>query len=80
MTVYNRFKILLAEKETREKRRIPYKEIQDQTGIASSSLSAWATNTVNRYDRSTINKLCTFFNCSAGDLIVYEPTQDQAIK
>lgn len=70
--VHNRFKILLAEKEIKEDRRISYDEIRENTGIAGSTLSAWATNTVKRYDADTISSLCDFFNCGVGDLIVYE--------
>jgi putative transcriptional regulator len=75
MTVHNRFKILLAEKELREGRRISYKEIQEETGIAASSLSAWATNSINRYDRKTIDKLCAYFGCAVGDLLEYQPSE-----
>jgi putative transcriptional regulator len=71
--VYNRFKILLAQKETKENRRISYDEIRQATGIAASSLSAWATNSIDRYDRATIDKLCTYFGCTVGELIVHEP-------
>ena len=69
--VYNRFKILLAEKETKESRKISYKEIRENTGIAGSTISAWATNTVKRYDADTIAALCDLFNCGVGDLIIY---------
>jgi putative transcriptional regulator len=72
MTVHNRFKILLAEKATREMRKISYKEIQQATGVAASSLSAWSTNTVELYDRATIDKLCAYFGCQVGELIVRE--------
>jgi putative transcriptional regulator len=70
--VFNRFKILLAEKQTAENRKIPYEEITDITGIAGSTLSAWATNTVKRYDAETISALCDFLNCDVKDLIIYE--------
>jgi putative transcriptional regulator len=70
--VYNRFKILLAEKEIQEGRKILYDEINQATGIAASTLSAWATNNVKRYDKATIADLCDFLNCDVGDLIVYE--------
>ena len=70
--VYNRFKILLAEKEIAEGRKIPYDEIKEVTGIASSTLSAWATNSVRRYDADTIAALCDFLQCELGNLLVYE--------
>lgn len=70
--VYNRFKILLAEKLTRENEKISYEEIKEKTGIATSTLSAWATNRVSRYDSDTIAALCDFLDCEVGELIVYE--------
>ena len=75
--VYNRFKILLSEKEAREGKRVSYADIQKSTGIAASTLSAWATNDISRYDRETIEKLCKFFSCKVGELIVYEPSPQQ---
>jgi putative transcriptional regulator len=70
--VYNRLKILLAEKEIKENRRISYDEIKEQTGIAASSISAWATNDIKRYDAKMIEAFCLFFDCEVEDLIVFE--------
>lgn len=70
--VYNRFKILLAEKEIKENRRIPYDEIKEKTGIATSSISAWATNDIKRYDAKMIAAFCEYFDCKVVDLIVYK--------
>lgn len=72
MKVINRFKVLLAEKEAREERRISYREIQSSTGIATSTLSSWATNRVTKYERQTILAFCLFFVCKPGDLITLE--------
>jgi putative transcriptional regulator len=71
--VYNQFKILLAQKEIKESRRIPYDEIKIKTGMAMSTISAWSTNRIKRYDADTIASLCDYFGCSVGDLIVYDP-------
>ena len=70
--IYNKFKLLLSQKEIDENKRISYKEIKETTGITISSLSAWATNKVQRFDADTIAALCEYFGCSVGDLIVYE--------
>jgi putative transcriptional regulator len=75
--VYNRFKILLAEKEIKENRRIPYDEIKEKTGIAASSISAWATNNITRFDADTIAEWCQFFDCGVGDLIVYQGNSNE---
>ena len=72
--VYNRFRILLVEKERKEHgRKITYEEITTATGIAASTLSHWARNKIANYNRDTIARLCEFFGCEIGDLLVYEP-------
>jgi len=70
MAVLNRYKLLLAEKELREGRKISYEEIRRETGIATSTLSAWATNSVRGYRVETIDVLCQYFSCEVKDLIV----------
>jgi putative transcriptional regulator len=70
--ISNRFRILLAEKATREQRNIALKEVGRSTGIAWSTLNAWANNQVTRYDAPVIKALCEYFTCQVGDLIIYE--------
>lgn len=70
--VYNRFRVLLAEKAEKEQRNIPLKEVERQTGIAWTTLQSWANNKVTRFDVPVIIGLCDFLNCNVGDLILYE--------
>jgi len=70
--ISNRFRILLAQKATREQRNIALKEVGRETGIAWSTLNAWANNQVTRYDAPVIKALCEYFSCPVGDLIIYE--------
>jgi len=70
--ISNRFRILLAQKATREKRNIALKEVGRETGIAWSTLNAWANNQVTRYDATVIKALCEYFSCQVGDLIIFE--------
>ena len=70
--ITNRFRILVAEKATREKHSIAINDVQRETGIAWSTLNAWANNQVTRYDAPVIRALCDYFACEVGDLIVYE--------
>jgi putative transcriptional regulator len=71
--IRNRFRILIAEKEHRDGRSIPYTEIQQATGIATSTLSAWASQRVVRYDADTLAALCAYLECTPGDLLEYLP-------
>jgi len=68
--VITRFAFLLSEKERKEGKKISYQDISEATGIATSTLSKWATNKVSKYDAETIEKLCHFLNCLPGELIV----------
>ena len=70
--ITNRFRILLAEKETREQRRISLKEVQRQTGIAWGTLQSWANNKVTRFDTPVVVALCEYFECDLEDLLRLE--------
>lgn len=77
--VRNRFKILLAEKEHEAGRRITYEEIENETGVAASTLSSYATNSVTRYDAKTVASLCDYFGVSIGELLEYPLSEGQEI-
>lgn len=78
-TIKNRFKIKLAEKETREERRYTYLAIQAETGIATSTLTDWAKNRTRYYSADTLAALCDFFDCQPGDLLEYaSPDADKS--
>ena len=74
--VYCRIKELIAEKERDEKRDISYRVISAETGISTATivkLASW--DGIKRIDASTIEALCNFFNCTVGDLLVYDKTR-----
>lgn len=70
--ISNRFRILLAEKATRERHGIAINDVQRDTGIAWSTLNSWANNQVTRYDAPVIQALCDYFQCQVGELLVYD--------
>ena len=70
--VTNQFRILLAQKATKLQKNIALMDVQRETGIAWSTLNAWANNQVTRYDAPVIKALCEYFDCQVGDLLVYE--------
>lgn len=70
--IVNQFRILLAQKATLEQRNISIKEVSRDTGIAWSTLNAWANNLVTRYDAPVIDALCAYFDCQVGDLLIRE--------
>jgi putative transcriptional regulator len=70
--IVNRFRILLAQKATTAQQNIALMDVQRGTGIAWSTLNAWANNQVTRYDAPVIQALCDYLECQVGDLIVLE--------
>lgn len=72
MPIYNRLKILIAQKEFKEGRKLTYRTISKETGISTSTLTAFVTQQINRYDSDTLEKLCRYFDCQPGDVLVYE--------
>jgi putative transcriptional regulator len=70
--IINHFRILLAQKATKLQKNIALLDVQRETGIAWSTLNAWANNQVTRYDAPVIQALCEYFNCQVGDLLVFE--------
>jgi len=70
--IVNHFRILLAQKATKQQQNIALMDVQRETGIAWSTLNSWANNQVSRYDAPVIKALCEYFDCPVGDLLVYE--------
>ena len=71
MTIQNRLKVLLAEKELRENRKLTYRTVAKETGLAIGTLTAYMTQNVNRFDKSTLEVLCEYLSCDVGDLLKY---------
>lgn len=71
MAIYNRVKILIAEKELAEGRRLTYRTIAKETGISTGALTAYINQRVNRFDASTIEAFCRFFACQPGDILIF---------
>ena len=66
-----RLRELLAEKGRREQRKITYDDVLARTGISKTTLTRLANDREERVAMSTINRLCTYFNCQPGDLFVH---------
>jgi putative transcriptional regulator len=62
---------LLAEKELRENRKLTYRLVAKETGLAIDTLTAYMTQRVNRFDKSTLETLCKYLSCDVGDLLKY---------
>ena len=71
--IRNRFKILLAQKESRDGRNYSYDDIYQATGISPTTITSYAKGRVARFDEVTLIKLCDFLECDLGDLLIYPP-------
>jgi putative transcriptional regulator len=70
MAIYNKLKIKIAEKEFRENRKLTYRTISKETGISTTTLTKYI-NQGGGIDPGTLEKLCEYFDCQPGDLLVY---------
>jgi len=66
-----RLRELMARKGRVEQRRISYALINEHTRISPSTLSRLANNSSAQIGLSVIDRLCTFFACQPGELMVH---------
>lgn len=74
--IINKFKVLVAQKELRENRRLTYRTIHKETDLSTNTLTGFAKQKVTRFDASVLNALCDYFGCSVGDILEYVPDQE----
>ena len=80
VTVNNRFAVLLAEKQIKERRNISLQEVAEETGIARQTLYKWENNSVNCFDTPIINALCQYFVVKPGELFEYIEDEKPTMK
>lgn len=69
--IRSRLNILLAEKGHREKRKLTYRVISEETRLSQGVLVRLNNDNFGRVDAATLNTLCEYLNCGVGDLLVY---------
>ena len=74
-----RFRELWEAKQRAENRRITLVEIARVTGISRNTLSRLADVRQTKYVTNTgvIDRLCRYFACQPGDLLVYVPDEER---
>ncbi len=80
MAIQNKLKILLAQKELRENRKLTYRLVAKETGLAIGTLTEYMTQRVRRFDKSTLETMCEYLACDIGDLLSYSPDPPQTKK
>lgn len=62
---------LIADKAFKERRVIRMSEVAEGTGIHRATLSKIANHPGTNVGTDLIDKLCRYFNCQPGDLLMY---------
>ena len=72
MPIKNRLKILIAEKELKENRKLTLRTIAQETGVSTNSLTAYNNQDVERFDASVLIAFCKYFHCDVGDILFFQ--------
>lgn len=62
---------LIADKAFKERRVVPLSEIAEATGIHRATLSKIANQPGANIGTDIVDKLCRYFGCQPGDLLMY---------
>ncbi|MEE9202920.1 MAG: helix-turn-helix transcriptional regulator [Dehalococcoidia bacterium] len=76
--IQSRLRELIAAKGRRERRRITYDDIRAQTGVNKNTLTRLANDRADLVAISTIDRLCAYFVCQPGDLLIYLPDSEDS--
>ncbi len=77
--VASRMKLLVAERELRERRRLSIRIIVEESGASRSTVERLLNNTIKRVPLDELGALCRYFNCNVGDILHMEEDMDQAL-
>lgn len=69
MRIKSNFRVLLARKETKEKRTISLREIVRVTGVSISTVQGLANDTLKEYPSTGVAEICKYLDCQLGDLL-----------
>ncbi len=68
-----RLRELMAVRGRESRRKIRYEDVWQSTGLSRTTLVRLANDKAERVSLRTLEKLCWYFNCQPGDLLVYVP-------
>jgi len=60
------------------KRKMSSYELAEKVGITPANLSILKTNKGKAIRFSTLNKICEVLECSPGDILDYQPREDES--
>jgi putative transcriptional regulator len=71
-----RLRELMAAMSRQARRKITYDVIKEDTGLAKSTLARLANDKAELIGKSTMDRLCAFFDCQPGDLFIHVPSPE----
>jgi DNA-binding Xre family transcriptional regulator len=71
-TTTSQLRVLVAQKELRERRRISIRTIVDETGASRSAVQRLLNNNMRLVPLDDLAALCTWLPCNTGDLLRVE--------
>lgn len=69
----SRLRILVSEKELRDRRSLGIRTIAEETGASVSTVQRLMNNTMRRVPLDDLARLCRYFECATGDILVFDP-------
>jgi DNA-binding Xre family transcriptional regulator len=71
--VNSHFRVLVAQKELREKRRIGIRVIVEEAKASRSAVERLLNNTIKQVPLDDLAMLCEWLGCEPGDILKLEP-------
>ena len=70
------FRVLIAQKELRERRKLGIRVIQAETKASRSTIERLLNNTIKQVPLDDLGRLCEWVPCEVGDLLRLEAVPD----
>lgn len=72
MKVNSYLRVLVAQKEVKEGRKIPVRVITTETGASRSAVERLLNNTIRNVPLDDLARICTWIPCTVGELLLLE--------
>lgn len=66
----NNLQLLMARKGIAEGRRLTLKQVSREAGVPYKTVLAMSDNTLREYPSGVIERICRYFECDPGELLV----------
>lgn len=73
----NRLIDLMSDWQKQHRKPLPVAKLARDLGVSRQHIYAWLNDELEAYPREMIDKICDYFNCEPGDLIVRAPKETE---